>query len=237
MKNSNQTRWHRRAAFTLIELLVVIAIIGVLAALIFPALKAAKERSLRAKVQAEVRQLESAIESYKAKYGQYPPDHRPALQPAIWGMSPLFYELLGTKLNNGTYTTLDGRESIKDADVKAGFLNGVQGFINCSRGGDDSSDSAKNFLSGLKPGQFDFAKNGGVRVALLTSSVPWPTNLNPPYDPVPGAPGVNPIRYNSANPAHNPKSYDLWLDVIIAGRTNRLSNWSRGYEIVSTPDP
>src|SRR6185295_1583125 len=98
MKNSNQTQLPRRAAFTLIELLVVIAIIGVLAALIFPALRAAKIAAARGKVQTELRQVESAIEAYKAKYGLYPPDN-----PGHPELNQLFYELHGT-----TRTTIRG---------------------------------------------------------------------------------------------------------------------------------
>jgi hypothetical protein len=46
---------------------------------------------------------------------------------------------------------------------------------------------------------------------------------------------MNPIRYNSSSPTNNPNSYDLWIDVVIDGKTNRISNWSKERVIVSTP--
>ena len=41
-----------------------------------------------------------------------------------------------------------------------------------------------------------------------------------------GASKINPWRYNSSNPRYNPKSFDLWIDVIAGGKTNRICNWS-----------
>jgi prepilin-type N-terminal cleavage/methylation domain-containing protein/prepilin-type processing-associated H-X9-DG protein len=62
-----------RAAFTLVELLVVIAIIGVLMAMLFPAIGTAIERSRRTACQANARQLALGLLQYSMEQVAVPP--------------------------------------------------------------------------------------------------------------------------------------------------------------------
>jgi len=63
----------RLLAFTLIELLVVVAIIAILAALLLPALVAARERARRSVCSNNLNQLGKAFEMYIGQYSDYYP--------------------------------------------------------------------------------------------------------------------------------------------------------------------
>jgi prepilin-type N-terminal cleavage/methylation domain-containing protein len=62
-----------RAAFTLVELLVVIAIIGILVALLLPAIQAAREAARRTQCLSQIRQLGLAALNYDTAMKHFPP--------------------------------------------------------------------------------------------------------------------------------------------------------------------
>jgi len=226
-------------AFTLIELLVVIAIIGILAGLIVGVSGVASSRKKVASVQSAMRKVETAIESYKASLGYYPPG---ALTPdglaANTVTNQLYYELTGTWFGQSdrgiVYRSGQGGGALRQLDCRRFF--GVDGFQNQA----PRRDGVRSFI---ELNDREVATLGGApQVSVLAAPVTWPATPVPgrdqagreleTYRPVRGASDrleiVNPWQYLSTRQAvHNKRSFDLWALVPAGGQLYRVDNWNR----------
>ncbi len=241
------------SGFSLIEMLTVIAVIAILASMIFPINKAMVRTRVRSRIKAELTQVETAINLYHDKRGHYPPDNNipnDRRGPYASYANQLYYELAGTT-NWGpgsdiSYRTLDGGSQVDANTVKAALAYPTPtGFVNTTAATSaDEGSTAVNCMKGaFRPDQIGQTPAG---FRLLVGSIPLPANLKPGPGQTPPYPGSfqlanNPNawycawRYNSSNPTNNPSAYDLWIDVIIDGQTNRFSNWTRDAVIVNSP--
>jgi prepilin-type N-terminal cleavage/methylation domain-containing protein/prepilin-type processing-associated H-X9-DG protein len=96
----------RNRGFTLVELLVVIAIIGVLVALLLPAIQAAREAARRLQCQNNLHQMGLAMQNHHAAKRSFPPAF---LKPGNWGWSVWLLPFLEERT---LYATLNPTGSI-----------------------------------------------------------------------------------------------------------------------------
>src|SRR6202142_3973020 len=107
----------RRFAFTLVELLVVIAIIGILIALLLPAVQSAREAARRTQCSNTLKQIALGVCNYESAHKEYPQGRK----LPDWGQPNGFTGAMAEQSGKAAYTGVDYTQPIEK--VKTGFYS------------------------------------------------------------------------------------------------------------------
>jgi prepilin-type N-terminal cleavage/methylation domain-containing protein len=110
--NWTSPRFCRRRAYTLVELLIVIAIVGILAALLLPAIQAAREAARRTACKNNLKQIALAAQNFHSAKGHLPPPKLGAGQFNALGGT--FVALLPYLEENARFERYDPAKNVDD---------------------------------------------------------------------------------------------------------------------------
>ncbi len=173
--------------FTLVELLVVIAIIGVLVALLLPAVQAAREAARRTQCVNHLKQLGLATHNFESSYRRLPHGSESS---ALWGPSPHAY-LMPVMEQGNVFSQMD--QSFAHGSSAQGGAGGTvlnHEFGSTSRPKIFHCPSEINMYKGLVYGFTNYHTNYGswVRLQSRWDGV-YGTNFVP-YGSVPAMPAT-----------------------------------------------
>jgi prepilin-type N-terminal cleavage/methylation domain-containing protein len=200
----NWSRFHRTrgpngpGGFTLVELLVVIAIIGILIALLLPAVQAAREAARRSQCSNNLKQIGLALHNYHSAQNSFPPVATFGKQwpGAAWGQTwPAYHwswiaSILPQMEQSALYSKIDYRFSVWQQCYSSGssmnpasvVAQKISTLICPSDAGFVNPDTAHNFAAscyGGSEGWHWWNTAGGIRSACIGN---WAIQTSIPND-------------------------------------------------------
>ena len=167
-------RCKRLKGFTLVELLVVIAIIGVLIALLLPAIQAARESARRLQCQNNLKQLGLGMANYQAATGSFPPGQR---RFAVNGEKHAWCSFFLPYIEqNNIHDLIDFKKPFTDQSNFDAVTSLISTYLCPSTSRVDPFRSVEGYITGVP-----FTPYGGGMACIdyLGISGPNPNEINP----------------------------------------------------------
>ena len=128
-----------KRAFTLIELLVVIAVIGMLIALLLPAVQAAREGARRMQCMNHLMQLSIAVKNYEQNFGTLPPgtvnEEGPIRNVPLGNHMGWLPRMLPFIEQSALYGQIDFNKGLYDPENREAWLSQPPSILRCPSDG------------------------------------------------------------------------------------------------------
>jgi prepilin-type N-terminal cleavage/methylation domain-containing protein/prepilin-type processing-associated H-X9-DG protein len=174
------------SGFTLVELLVVIAIIGILVALLLPAVQAARESARRAQCANNLKQVGVAMHNHLTTFGAFPPGQRLVIVGhKTWGWPALVLEWME---ESAAYDRIDFRKQLWGPENREAVSKEVSSYLCPSTGRRHATRAGQRItLDLINPGQWDVG-TGEDMACIDYAGISGPTVHASFRNPATGAP-------------------------------------------------